>query len=583
MHRLNRKVLMILTGLSFVLFSGGMTRLHCETVATPSSSEASRLPVIIAHQGLAPSLERAPVAFDHDRHTTALKQVKIEDCALCHKVKDTDPRLANPEVKVFQFPKGSFDETDKTAIMYAYHNECVSCHRKMAGEGKKTGPDIGLCGKCHVRKPEVKPVAWAWSPIFNYLRHSKHLQAAEKFDPAEKLKVADKMEVLGEVTGKKCEVCHHTYDEVQKKLIYKKDSENSCRACHKAQDEKNARSMKKVAHSACVGCHMKLAEKVKKEATAQGRAELTEQEKKSFGPFECKGCHGEHKILKPDEIKEIPRLVRGQKDIIDISLFQDPNKDAKLVRMKLVPFNHKTHESTGQFCSSCHHHSLEKCSNCHTRTGDPKKGGGISFERAFHEVAAGQSCLGCHNVAKEDNKCAGCHQQRAVSLVSSQSSCTVCHRGPSEGKLLEVAPLPLEFDKEKVPEKALIKVLEKEFKPADMPHQKIIKKLTVISNESSLARVFHAAKDQALCYGCHHNSQVSATNKFPDCGACHTRPFEPRDPGKPGMMAAYHQQCMGCHKVMDQKPKALECDKCHPAKEATKTAEVKIPLRGIPE
>ena len=64
MHRLNRKVLMILTGLSFVLFSGGMTRLHCETVGSPSSSEASRLPIIMAHQGSAPSLERPPVAFD---------------------------------------------------------------------------------------------------------------------------------------------------------------------------------------------------------------------------------------------------------------------------------------------------------------------------------------------------------------------------------------------------------------------------------------------------------------------------------------------------------------------------------------
>ena len=91
MHRLNRKVLMILTGLSFVLFSGGMTRLHCEAVSSPTRSEASRLPIIIAHQGSAPSLERAPVAFDHDRHTAALKQGKSEDCALCHKVKETDP------------------------------------------------------------------------------------------------------------------------------------------------------------------------------------------------------------------------------------------------------------------------------------------------------------------------------------------------------------------------------------------------------------------------------------------------------------------------------------------------------------
>ena len=95
------------------------------------------MPIIMAHQGSAPSLERPPVAFDHDRHTAALKQRKAEDCAVCHVLKETDKRLINPEVMVFKFPKGSFDETDKTASMYAYHNECVSCHRKMAGGGQE--------------------------------------------------------------------------------------------------------------------------------------------------------------------------------------------------------------------------------------------------------------------------------------------------------------------------------------------------------------------------------------------------------------------------------------------------------------
>jgi hypothetical protein len=146
-----------------------------------------------------------------------------------------------------------------------------------------------------------------------------------------------------------------------------------------------------------------------------------------------------------------------------------------------------------------------------------------------------------------------------------------------------VAPSPLEFDKEKVPEKVNIKVLEKEFKPAEMPHQKIIKSLTAISNDNSLARFFHAAKDETLCYGCHHNTPQVAARKFPGCEACHSRPFSREEPGRPGLMAAFHQQCAGCHKAMGQKPQSLDCKKCHAPKDAAKTLQTTIPLRGIPE
>ena len=200
----------------------------------------------------------------------------------------------------------------------------------------------------------------------------KHLQAAEKFDPADKLNVTEKVEVVGETTDKRCETCHHIYDEQQKKLIYKKDTENSCRGCHKAKDEKNARSMKKVAHSACIGCHMKLAEKVRKELLQEERTVLTERDKKRFGPFNCAGCHGEHKDLTPEDTEKDPRLVRGQKDVMDLALVEstpDNPVPAPTGRMKTVGYNHKAHEPRVQFCNTCHHHSLEKCSKCHTRQG----------------------------------------------------------------------------------------------------------------------------------------------------------------------------------------------------------------------
>jgi hypothetical protein len=106
-----------------------------------------------------------------------------------------------------------------------------------------------------------------------------------------------------------------------------------------------------------------------------------------------------------------------------------------------------------------------------------------------------------------------------------------------------------------------------------MPHLKIVNKLLAVSNDSSLARWFHAGKDQALCAGCHHKSDLQqAVVKAPKCSSCHGRPFDPHALGKPGVMAAYHQQCMGCHEAMKQKPAALECTKCHAAKDGNQTA-----------
>ena len=133
-------------------------------------------------------------------------------------------------------------------------------------------------------------------------------------------------------------------------------------------------------------------------------------------------------------------------------------------------------------------------------------------------------------------------------------------------------------DTKKVPDKLEIKVLQKEFKPAAFPHLKIVNKLLTISNNSTLARVFHGAREQTLCEGCHHNSQLHrAAVKVPQCSSCHGRPFNPADLGKPGILAAYHRQCMGCHQVMKQKPTALECTKCHPAKKGVTTAHLAAP------
>jgi hypothetical protein len=580
MQTTTRTILMILSSFLWTLFPSAAA-FSDNSLQSSSVKSSTNLPIFMSHLGSSVKLERPPVAFDHDTHTKALKQAKGQECAVCHIMKDSDARLSNPEIKVFRFPKGAFDPTDKTAIMYASHEACVSCHRSLQSEGKKSGPDIGLCGKCHKKRPEVQQIAWAWNPIFNYARHAKHVEAVKKLNPASEFAAPDKVEIVGDTSGNRCEVCHHQYDEKQKKLIYKKDTENSCRACHKSKDEKNARSMNKVAHSACIGCHMKLAEQAVTKTTSQpGSSGVGPQNR--FGPFECKGCHGDHKELTPEEIVKVPRLARGQKDVLDLALVvPDGNREKKLdgmpetpatmVRMKAVSFNHKAHEPRAQFCNDCHHNSLEKCSNCHTQTGDVKKGGGISYERAFHMATANQACIGCHAKKKQDQKCAGCHQWLTGAVPS--SSCPVCHSGPSNGKIVDVPPMPLFQDKEKVPEKVAIKLLEKEFKPAEFAHLKIVNKLVTISNESSLARWFHSTREQVLCAGCHHRSEFQqAAVKVPKCTTCHNKTVDPASLGKPTLMGAYHRQCIGCHGSMKQKPSALECAKCHPEKGEIKTA-----------
>jgi hypothetical protein len=553
-----------------------------------AGSAAHPLPLLLEHKGSAEELERAPVAFDHDKHTAALKQSKMQDCGTCHRLTKAAQSAVAPEVQVFDFPKTPVDWTDKTSIMNGFHAACAGCHEKMASEGKKTGPRIGLCGLCHVRRPMVEQVKWAWSPIFTYKRHYQHITELAKLTSPEALNIAPKV-VLTEPPEKpdqRCFLCHHQYDAQKKILEYKKNTENACGACHKEKTENNVRSMQSAAHAACIGCHMKIREQVIREVAAQGRTTLTDEDKKRFGPFQCKDCHGEHKELSPQEIRTIPRLVRGQKDVMDLALVEEmpgnPSSPKIVGRMKTVVFNHKTHETRAQFCNSCHHHSLEKCSNCHTLLGDPRKGGGISFQEAFHKVQASPSCAGCHAVEKSATKCSGCHKVTMAALP--QASCPVCHRGPSNGKPVDAPACPLVFDKEKVPEKLEIKTLAKEFKPVNFPHQKIVAKLTSISNDSSLARVFHAGMgEETLCSGCHHNGQPGAQvdKKWPKCDACHGHPFNQSDLPKPGLQIAYHQQCMGCHRTMGQKPTPLECEKCHAPKEPLNVVtRTEIPLRG---
>lgn len=112
----NKTAFFIAVGLILLVASGEMGRAFSENSNTPYSLETTPLPILIDHRCSAPELERPAVAFNHDQHTKALKQAKLEDCGVCHLLKETDKQLSNPDVGVFRFPKSRMMKPTKARL-----------------------------------------------------------------------------------------------------------------------------------------------------------------------------------------------------------------------------------------------------------------------------------------------------------------------------------------------------------------------------------------------------------------------------------------------------------------------------------
>jgi hypothetical protein len=124
-------------------------------------------------------------------------------------------------------------------------------------------------------------------------------------------------------------------------------------------------------------------------------------------------------------------------------------------------------------------------------------------------------------------------------------------------------PVKGTYPAEEIPDKVTISRLVDTYEAVNLPHRKIVlsifEKMDRSKQAGQLPPYFH--DDQAtVCQGCHHNSPASV--KPPNCITCHGAPFDQASLMKPGIIGAYHQQCMGCHEVMEiKKPK--ECVDCH--------------------
>jgi hypothetical protein len=110
-----------------------------------------------------------------------------------------------------------------------------------------------------------------------------------------------------------------------------------------------------------------------------------------------------------------------------------------------------------------------------------------------------------------------------------------------------------------------IKDLADTYEAAEFPHRKIVLSLMKGMQDSPLAGYFHRDPG-TMCQGCHHNSP--ATKNPPNCSACHGKRFDAKHPDRPGLQAAFHGQCNGCHKDMgNKKVTATSCTECHKEKQ----------------
>jgi len=528
---MNRKLMYFLVSIAYlILIAYGLygvytveATLHVKeaTLAKPENK------IAIAHTEIFGKLERPQVIFNHGKHAEALK---TEGCNACHP--------ADGEALKFAFPK-NIKKTGKTAMMKAYHDECIDCHKKKNNESKKSGPVT--CANCHAKENAALKVKYP-AFEFDFSVHDKHVK---------KLK-----EKLGKDD---CGQCHHIYNPQEKdeakRLSYKEGSEESCYYCHDLDKKrgpeltvitnaaaKKGLTIRKASHQQCLNCHMKYQKKGDKET----------------GPTECMKCHtGKYKTVA--ELEKVSRPDRKQKERQFINI-----ENAK---MRGVPFDHKSHEKSSGTCRSCHHETLKACKECHSLTGKPE-GNGINLANAYHQVFSAHSCTGCHNKKKEAKECAGCHSNIKAMDVETMNpktdTCGRCHTGQKDK--LQASAISLGAV-DKIKKDVEIKVLEKEFEPSKFPHQEIIRKLIKISNDSKMAAYFHG-NVQTLCEGCHHQSASGAEAKKdtpPNCRNCHMTAYDKQNLNKTKLLSAYHRQCLGCHEKMELE-KGRKCTECHKVK-----------------
>ncbi len=83
------------------------------------------------------------------------------------------------------------------------------------------------------------------------------------------------------------------------------------------------------------------------------------------------------------------------------------------------------------------------------------------------------------------------------------------------------------------------------------------------------------------CTKCHHyRPKDESALETTRCSACHQESFNPEIPERIGLKAAYHQQCMECHKEEAKGP--VDCKGCHLQNVPDHKELVKLPKNADP-
>ena len=515
----------------FMLFMFGAGAVATDNpVASPPGAGADLI-IIDGLKATGP-LERPPVVFFHSRHTEALAKIS-RDCSACH-LADEKGRLS-PKFK-------RQADGDRQTVADIYHRDCIACHRELSGTQMKSGPQT--CGGCHQENPAV---ASTWKAIaFDKSLHFRHVKA----------------------NGDKCDSCHHDYNKQTQQLFYDKGKEGACVYCHQETpaDEKTL-ALKEAAHYQCIGCH---------------RNRIANDQ--IGGPVSCVGCHDADYQMGIEVKEDVPRLQRNQPDVVLVKTGEENNPGGQWpAAMYPVPFDHRSHEANNSSCKVCHHASLDSCSSCHTIAGK-KEGDNVKLAQAMHSVTSSSSCIGCHLEKQKAPECAGCHNFIAQPANRQDPSCKACHMAPLPDyvnpansqettdvamDLLQARDIEVKtYASDKIPEKVTIGKLSDRFEPAVLPHLKIVNALIDKTRASKLAGYYHR-EPGTLCHGCHHHSPPA--EKPPACSSCHGDTIEGADAFRPGLVGAYHQQCLGCHKQMGGTEEEMpqDCAGCHKEKKTS--------------
>lgn len=600
--------------------AGTMTGTAAPEGEDQDDQEAPYQPVVVASNTNPPSraifltipdalepLKRAPVRFNHDRHTAALKD---RDCSACHPKEDGQFE--------FTFPKAPGGRS-ATALMDAYHSACIECHKQRAVERRPGGPVT--CGECHDAKKAFQPAEYrpalpdtdaafkeirhkdcatchrsgvapphaapalnlkqfralekrrvevAWPPVtFDYVTHNKHVNALDK----------------------KCDLCHRPelkpkFAPKVKDLFIKHrvgDASQSCAKCHSYNGE--------IPDAKCESCHLIVRNR---RVAATGY----------HGTFRenCVHCHKEH--LAPSQ-PIVP--FDAKKFDHNLAAYKCEGKHARL-ECDECHRKKRTKDTPGyyyiglpyQLCTDCHRdpHGRQfaaACSKCHSPAG--WRGKDLTFSHATDSSYplsgkhATVDCAKCHKPKWPwsplgsaafkglTTECAGCHQDPHRKQF--RTPCTACHTAAGwKGK-------DLLFDHNrdsayKLADKHATTDCAKCHKPARLGASLATATFKGLSAEcASCHKDPHRGQFTGTCTRCHADSKTWTIDKkafdhtrqtrFPlvgkhaavDCVKCHV----PNAPGASLGTAAFRGlavACAPCHKVKHPDSYGPACVTCHP-------------------